>query len=635
MDETSRRTETGRRTPLSTVSSTVIRLSSYLALALALCLFLGISLHQLTLPGFYYDEGLDLAPMLQVMHGEPAPLLRGIGVAIGGATYPVMLLDYMGSLNGYLTLPFMLLFGSGVVAARIAPILFSAITIVLTFGLARAWFGGAVAMVAVLLLAVNPSFIWFSRQGISVTSVMTVFSVGSLLLIEQWRQRQRDWRLGALRRDYEKRAFNLQSPRSASNFPLLFAGVFVGLGLWAKFLFVWWIVVIAVVALVWIMLHRTDEKDQGADKGVPGAVALRLRPILRNASQALRALPWLAAGFVIGAAPLIYYNLHDLLSKPFDLRNAYTLGLLFKSLGQTTDYGVNNLDVLTNLGKAIADFNVFVDGSYFWYNGVPFSNVYAVPTFVIAVVVGSLLVYRRAAWRKWLALLAAIAITVFISAFTVSGLWATHLFIILPLPQMVVASAAVWLSTRLGRLAGRIARPQHKGQLQGIAPTNAPIPNLQSPISLVFLCLLLALPFSRDLWVSAQHHAKLAETGGSGRFSDAVYKLADHLDRAQLSAPIALDWGIEKNVRVLTDDRVRPEEVFGFTAEPDDAFKNRVKDLLKDPARQYIVLWDRFAVYNRRKAFTQIANEMGLQVTETFIAHERSGLPVYVMLQAK
>ena len=43
-------------------------------------------------------------------------------------------------------------------------------------------------------------------------------------------------------------------------------------------------------------------------------------------------------------------------------------------MGQTTDYGVNNLDFWTNLQKAIADFTVFVDGSYFWYNGVPYSN---------------------------------------------------------------------------------------------------------------------------------------------------------------------------------------------------------------------------------------------------------------------
>jgi hypothetical protein len=45
--------------------------------------------------------------------------------------------------------------------------------------------------------------------------------------------------------------------------------------------------------------------------------------------------------------------------------------------------------------------------------------------------------------------------------------------------------------------------------------------------------------------------------------------------------------------------------------------------------------WKGFAVYNRRDEFTRIANEMGKQVTETFIAHERSGLPVYIILKAQ
>ena len=54
-----------------------------------------------------------------------------------------------------------------------------------------------------------------------------------------------------------------------------------------------------------------------------------------------------------------------------------------------------------------------------------------------------------------------------------------------------------------------------------------------------------------------------------------------------------------------------------------------------DPNRSYIVLWDRFAVYNRRQAFTEVANSMGKEVVETFIAHEKSGLPVYVVLQAR
>jgi hypothetical protein len=86
---------------------------------------------------------------------------------------------------------------------------------------------------------------------------------------------------------------------------------------------------------------------------------------------------------------------------------------------------------------------------------------------------------------------------------------------------------------------------------------------------------------------------------------------------------------------VLTDDRVRPIEIFGYTPEPDDAFRARVREMLAGEKRTFIVLWDRFAVYNRRSEFTRLAQEAGLQVTEAFIAHERSGLPVYVVLEAK
>lgn len=626
------------------VSAFVVRLSPYLALIVAVGAFLSLSLHQLALPGLYYDEALDLVPMLQVMHGEPTPLLRGIGFSLGNYTYPLMLMDYMGSLNGYLSLPFMALFGPGVVAARVAPIFFSAVTVVLAFALARAWFGYGVAAVTALLLAVNPSFIWFSRQGISVTSVMTVFSLGSLLLLDAWRRREkRDARFEIGDPPIANRQSstpNLQSP--ISNLLLIAAGLLLGLGLWAKLIFLWWIVALGAMVLVWLF---TSPGQMGHK------LAQRVRPAL-----------WMLLGLLIGAAPLIYYNLYDLLRQPFDLHNAYTLGLLFKSLGQPTDYGVNNLDFWANLQKAIADFNVFIDGSYFWYNGVPYSNVYAVPTFMIAVVVGSLLAFVRHEWHKWVALLAAIAVTVLISAFTVSGLWATHLFIMLPLPQMVVAVAAVWLACAGAQAIGRVgatrstASQEIREQRLGIKQTRnqvsqstPAISNPQSPISRspslpltrspwlagLLVVILLALPVWRDLWVSEQHHATLTRTGGSGRFSDAVYKLATHLDSERIAAPIALDWGIEKSVRVLTNDRVRPEEIFGFSAQPDDTFNQQVRELLRDPSRQYIVLWDRFAVYNRRQAFTQIANSMGMQVTETFIAHEQSGLPVYVMLQAK
>ncbi len=549
-------------------------------LAACVALFLATALRQLDLPGLYYDEALDLAPMLDILRGAPTPLLRGIGVTIGGYTYPVMLMDYMGSLNGYVTLPFMLALGPGVAAARLSPILFSAITIVLAYAIARAWFGQTAGLFTALLLAVSPSFIWFSRQGITVTSIMTVFSLGSWLLLDRWQRLGNDGH-------YQRAAGH---PRLI----LLAAGLLLGLGLWAKIIFLWWIALLGVMGLVWIVTRQ--------------------RAVTHAVTRAPGAAPWVASGFLIGAAPFLYFNLAGLAQG----QTPATFDLLFRSLFEPTQYGIDNRNLLANLDKRLQDFAVFLNGSYFWFLApVPYGNVYAVPAFVASVVAGSALAFRRREWRKWLALIACVAAYLPISAFTVSDLWATHFFLLFPLPQMAVAVAAVWLAQAVARRITRAGGVRF-ALLSGALALG-----------------LVALPLSRDLWVNQQYHEQLAIMGGSGRFSDAVYKLAAYLDAEGIAQPVALDWGIEKNVRVLTGDRVRPVELFGFSAEADDAFLQRAQEMLADRSRRYIVLWDQFAVYNRRLVFTQIAESMGREVVETFIAHERSGLPVYVVLQAR
>jgi 4-amino-4-deoxy-L-arabinose transferase-like glycosyltransferase len=582
-------------------------------LLLALGLFLALTLHQLHLPGFYYDEALDLVPMLHVMRGEQPELLRNIGIG----RFPIMLLDYMGSLGGYLTLPFMAIFGSGDVAARAQPIFFSCVTIVLAWLLARRWFGHGVAAVTVLLLAANPSFIWFSRQGISVTSVMTTFSLGSLLLLTKLRIENAELRKHAI--------------LNSQFFICLFAGVLLGLGLWAKFLFFRWLVVLVVMGCVFYV-GRDRKHNFSLSHFLPFALPLIF-------------------GFALGAAPLLYYNLVGLLRDG----EPWTLHLLLQSLfNPTQQFGVDNRNFLANLQKSIDDVRVFVDGSYFWYLGITFSNVYAVPALLISAVVGSVMAVarvrvarphpqppagtfrlpkgegRRQEAVRFFAVLAGIITLVVLGAFTVTGLWSTHQFIMLPLPQMVIACAVVWVAEAMGYwllAKARVARTRNLA--------NSQLPTVMTGFIVIAL---LALPFARDLWVSERHHETLERTGGSGRFSDAVYKLAGWLDENQIHQPIALDWGIEKQVRVLTADRVRPLEIFGYTPDPnvaDDIFNEQVKTLIQDPSRQYIVLWDRFAVYNRRAAFTEIAHQAGKQVVETFIAHEKSGLPVYVVLQAK
>jgi hypothetical protein len=552
----------------ATSSASLLQLLPPLA---AIALFLVYALRQLHLPGFYYDEALDLVPMLDLLQGRQPELLRGIGLG----PYPIMLLDYMGSLGGYLSVPFLILLDPDYLAARIQPISFSCLTIALAWLLARRWFGTRVAVVTVLLLAINPSFIWFSRQGISVTSVMTVFSLSSLLLLDAAQRR-------------------LSAGHTTQAMAMAFvAGLMIGLGLWAKLLFLRWVAVLVVMGLV---------------LGWP----IKLRqagPILATA----------AFGATLGAFPLIYYNIAGWLRDG----HPWTITLLINSLTHPTQqFGIDNTAFFDNLRKAIDDVRVFVDGSYFWYNGIPFSNVYAVPTLLLSAAAGSGLAILRASpaneARRFFAVLAGIGTLTVLGAFTVSGLWSTHQFIMLPLPQLVVACAAVWLADQLASLL----------RLGDTRPWRTLLVT-----SLVGL--LLGLPFSRDLWVNEQHHTTLQRTGGSGRFSDAIYKLADWLAANQINQPIALDWGIAKNVRVLTNDRVRPVEIFGYSAKADDAFRQRIAEALNEPEQHYIVLWEQFAVYNRRPDFTAIANQMGRQVTEVFIAHERSGLPVYVVLQAK
>ncbi|BCX06042.1 MAG: hypothetical protein KatS3mg053_3980 [Candidatus Roseilinea sp.] len=585
-----------------------VRTARYVPLIAAMAIFLAFSLHQLHLPGLYYDEALDLAPMLDLMQGRQPELLRGIGIG----HFPVMLLDYMGSLGGYITLPFMGLLGPGYVAARAQPIFFSCVTIVLAWMLARRWFGYGVASVTVLLLAVNPSFIWFSRQGISVTSVMTVFSIGSLLLLDE-----------VVRTES-------QSSSAKGRALALAAGVLIGLGLWAKLLFLRWVIVLIVIGAVFLFTRSREARRTQSQR----------EHLIALAPALLCAL----AGVLLGALPLIYYNLAGLIRDG----QAWTVTLLLDSLTRPTQqFGVNNLDFLHNIQKAVDDARVFVDGSYFWYNGVPFSNVYAVPSLILSATVGGALAIirgrglgelppaqqgRRDEARRFFAILASMATLVVLGAFTVSGLWSTHQFIMLPLPQLMVACAAMWLAEFV---TGFVTRGHEDTGTRRQGDTETKRNRLVALSSLLLVSLLLALPVSRDVWVNEQHHATLARTGGSGRFSDAIYKLADWLDANGVHEPVALDWGIEKNLRVLTADRVRPVEIFGFSEQADEGFRRRAAEMLQDPDRRYIVLWERFAVYNRRKDFTEIANRMGRQVVETFIAHEKSGLPVYVVLEAR
>jgi hypothetical protein len=149
------------------------------SLVVSLLLYSALCFYQLHLPGLYYDEALDAVPAMQILLGQPVESARQVGLTIGSLTLPLMVMDYVGPVNTYALLPFFAVVGIDPFSIRLMTVTGGALTLVLTYLFGKAIFPWQVAALSTLLLAVHPSYIFYVRQGIHVTSVMTVMSMGS------------------------------------------------------------------------------------------------------------------------------------------------------------------------------------------------------------------------------------------------------------------------------------------------------------------------------------------------------------------------------------------------------------------------------------------------------------------------
>ncbi|MCS6836586.1 MAG: glycosyltransferase family 39 protein [Anaerolineae bacterium] len=376
-----------------------------------LAVFFALCWQQIELPGLHPDEAQEVVPLVQIMRGLPYETLRDHGLWIGGQRFPLMIQDYIGAVNTYLYAPFALLLGVNVASLRLMSVLTSIVTLLLVQQLGRAWGGRWVGLLATLLLAMQPSFIFWSRQGVYVTFVTVPLTLGALLCGWHW------WRSGG---------------RPGS----LYLGMFLlGLGISAKLLAGW------------------------AVFGVGGAFALlyglpRLRDVLRARSLAPLgiAIGWrqvLIAGACLAAGlfMLIVYN----------LQTGGTFAIL-RDFGGTSYYGVDNRSLIENFAGRVDNLRVTLTGEQFWYltSGPQYHNPlwwWILP--LLGVLTGLASAWRaRERWRAFAFAPLAVTLMLASSVFTVSALWATHMAIVMPFPALGVA---LWLGLLWCAMAGRLA----------------------------------------------------------------------------------------------------------------------------------------------------------------------------------
>ncbi|MCB9132660.1 MAG: glycosyltransferase family 39 protein [Anaerolineales bacterium] len=598
---------------VSPASGWSVQIRRWLPLA-AVILYLALALPQLNLPGLHYDEAKEAGlNALEMLRAQNVQAFRSAGVQIGPLFLPIMVQDYIGALNVYLALPFLAALGATVTALRLLAVACGLATLLLAWQLGdelgrlagnpRPWTGG----IAALLLAVSPSFLFWSRQGIFVTNIVVTLAVATVWAVTRWRRSGRaGW--------------------------LYSAAFLAGLGLWTKLLFVWVLgALVGVAIVVWVagkIGRRGKEARKGKDgkKGnegkaetVPSPQPLVPRPQTSDPTpHTLRPIHWLIAAlcFLLGVSPLILFN----------QQTSGTLNAVFGNLGQSY-YGVNNADFFANLSARVGQLVTLLRGDHFWYLGGPFANGWAAPLaaglITVAVVAAVTTLRRRGQTNAGAVLGMALLFVVLLvlqSSFTVSDLFITHDAIVQPFLLLLVALAVEVLLLATRGVEGSAAGGRAWRVVAALA------------------VLALTAWLAGDLRADVRYHRALAETGGHATHSDAVQRLADWLDQENAAQPLALDWGIDAPVRYLTGNRVQPLEVFGYEriGEPDAGFVGRIEPLLDDPGRLVVLHTDQDTVFQgRRAALEALAGQRGRIVEEVATFNERNGSPVFVVLRLR
>jgi hypothetical protein len=382
-----------------------------------------LALYRLRLPGVYPDELIHYLPAQALVDGGARPeVVPGTGPALtlAGHSLQLMTMSYLGSLKTVILAPFVAVFGVTPSLMRLVGIAMGLLALAATYLFGRRLFRDpTVAALSVALLALDPSFFFYSRIDWGPTDVMLLAKAFAAWQLLRW------WDTG-------------------SRLSLALGSLTVGLGLWDKLNF-GWIVASAALALA--------------------VVAGR---------EVVRRLDWntvlvAAGGFLLGVLPLLAYNLRShfsSLSAVADVgKGSSTLGAFpidepHAPSGGLLSQLANRFEVLWRLldGQEVARLVATSLPAHFPELSAAFLlGALVACTGIIARDRGS----RES--RVTLFLLIFGAGTLLAAAATSSAFHGHHVILVYPVPHMLLAVALVWAARRRRVLAVLAAIPLSLG----------------------------------------------------------------------------------------------------------------------------------------------------------------------------
>jgi 4-amino-4-deoxy-L-arabinose transferase-like glycosyltransferase len=125
------------------------------------------------LPGLQYDEIL----FVNAATGEPT---NGLFVWRRVLGVPIMVMPYMGAVKAYLYYPVFKVFGVSPATIRWPVIILSLVTLGLIYGVARSSFARLTSALLVLVVAVDPTFIYTTKIDVGPTALMMLLKLAVL-----------------------------------------------------------------------------------------------------------------------------------------------------------------------------------------------------------------------------------------------------------------------------------------------------------------------------------------------------------------------------------------------------------------------------------------------------------------------
>ncbi|MDE1976777.1 MAG: glycosyltransferase family 39 protein [Elusimicrobia bacterium] len=447
--------------------------------AAALLLLAGycwIQLRGLLLPGVYGDEALDGVQAQQLIRAGFHHL----------RAWPLFKSGYHGALQAYLLAPFFLLIKDPFAALRIGEFVFSLAVITTAYLCARRFFNSTAAVFVLLLLLANPSFIYRSRISIAHAGVMAAFYLGALLCLQAWR-------------------------RSGKNRHLYAAAFLAGAGFCLRLWFYWFY---AGLLLAAIIFRREAVK------------ALRRRPMLPQLGGA-------ALFFLLGAA---LYIIKEALGQGTEL---FGFGLAHLHYG---DRGTDNFMVLGNLATRFHQFIGELYGEMLsGFPNYPFDHRWnlmraAAVSYgvLLAISIFCLVAQAEDRYRRNAVFFSLLLLGMFLpSGFTLSNLTPEHVFILFPLPQILMGAAAYLL------LENVLTRKRFwKASCLGLALFAA------APVFYI--------------WEFSHMENFLDRTGGTSYYSDANVQMVRWLESRHYLSPKNCDQRLDFALRLLSNERITP-----------------------------------------------------------------------------